>query len=65
MATVLEEAYKYIKFLQAQVNVLQSMPCESNSSAAAATNIGGSGNLGKLNRQQLLQVVVNSPAVET
>ncbi|XP_020549789.1 uncharacterized protein LOC105162763 [Sesamum indicum] len=29
MATVLEEAYKYIRFLQAQVRVLQSMPCES------------------------------------
>ncbi|GFP85338.1 transcription factor bhlh117 [Phtheirospermum japonicum] len=60
MATVLEEVYKYINFLQAQVSVLQSMPCESNSSSAAVTNIDGSGNLGKLNRQKLLQVVVNS-----
>ncbi|KAL3615247.1 hypothetical protein CASFOL_040908 [Castilleja foliolosa] len=68
MATVLEEAYKYIKFLQAQVSVLQSMPCESNSRAAAdaaTMNNGGGGMLGKLNRQQLLQVAANTPAVQT
>ncbi|KAI3465653.1 hypothetical protein Pfo_022316 [Paulownia fortunei] len=67
MATVLEEAHKYIKFLQAQVSVLQSMPFESGSAAAAygtTTNIGG-GDLGRLNRQQLLQVVVNSPVAQT
>lgn len=65
MATVLEEAYKYIKFLQAQVRVLQSMPCESGSAAnGTTTNIGG-GDLGRLNRQQLLQVVMNSPVVQT
>ncbi|KAA8524559.1 hypothetical protein F0562_010982 [Nyssa sinensis] len=31
MATMLEEAYKYIKFLQAQISVLQSMPSDSSS----------------------------------
>lgn len=66
MATVLEEAHKYIKFLQAQVSVLQSMPRES---AAAAyfngASSGGGGDLGRLSRQQLLQVVMNSPAAQT
>ncbi|XP_047965007.1 transcription factor bHLH117 [Salvia hispanica] len=54
MATVLEEAYKYIVFLQSQVRALQSMPCQS----------GAGGDLYELNRQQLLQVATNSPAVQ-
>lgn len=54
MATVLEEAYKYIVFLQSQVSALQSMPCQS----------GAGGDLFELNRQQLLQVATNSPAVQ-
>ncbi|XP_031251126.1 transcription factor HEC2-like [Pistacia vera] len=29
-ATTLEEAYKYVRFLQSQVNTLQSMPLESS-----------------------------------
>ncbi|KAI3457251.1 hypothetical protein Pfo_013914 [Paulownia fortunei] len=63
MATVLEEAYKYIKFLQAQVSVLQSMPnCESGGNGT----IKESGeDLWRLNRQQLLQVLVNSPMAQT
>ncbi|KAL0319778.1 UNVERIFIED_CONTAM: Transcription factor [Sesamum radiatum] len=70
MATVLEEAYKYIRFLQAQVRVLQSMPCESAGGGAATASCGttasiGCGDLGRLNRQQLLQVVVNSPVAQT
>ncbi|KAL6513675.1 hypothetical protein OROHE_019535 [Orobanche hederae] len=65
MATVLEEAYKYIKFLQAQVSVLQSMPHESAMNGVAPTSIGCGGDLGRLNRQQLLQVVVNSPVAQT
>ncbi|PIN14921.1 hypothetical protein CDL12_12431 [Handroanthus impetiginosus] len=66
MATVLEEAYKYIRFLQAQVSVLQSMPYESSAAAVSGrtTNIGG-GDLDRLNRQQLLQVVLNSPVAQT
>ncbi|XP_051136220.1 transcription factor LRL2 [Andrographis paniculata] len=67
MATVLEEAYKYIRFLQAQVSVLQSMPCETASASSAAATSGGGGgvDLGRLNRQQLLQVVVNSPVAQS
>ncbi|EYU40274.1 hypothetical protein MIMGU_mgv1a020949mg, partial [Erythranthe guttata] len=53
MATVLEEAYRYIKFLQAQVSALQSMPCQSGRATSGAgvpaTRIGG-GDLGRLNR---------------
>ncbi|KAK6134807.1 hypothetical protein DH2020_031477 [Rehmannia glutinosa] len=60
MATVLEETYKYIKFLEAQVSVLQSMP---NYDGGSIKESGG--DLGRLNRQQLLQVVVNSPVAQT
>lgn len=70
MATMLEETYKYIKFLQAQVSVLQSMP--SNTTAAPPRSFGNDENdgvyggvLGRLNRQQLLEVVVNSPVAQT
>ncbi|KAG5551779.1 hypothetical protein RHGRI_010008 [Rhododendron griersonianum] len=67
-ATMLEEAYKYVKFLQAQVSVLQSMPVDSsfstrNPAGNGAVNVFGG--LGRLNRQQLLQVMVNSPGVQT
>ncbi|XP_047306216.1 transcription factor bHLH52 [Impatiens glandulifera] len=72
MATMLEEAYKYVKFLQAQVSILQSMPynsstCYSSSSSHVISPIPGDfyGGLGKLNRQQLLQVLVNSPVAQT
>lgn len=64
MATVLEESYKYIKFLEAQVSVLRSMPREIGG-GAPGMNVVGVGDLGKLNRQQLLQVVVNSPVAQT
>ncbi|CAI9783573.1 unnamed protein product [Fraxinus pennsylvanica] len=70
MATMLEETYKYIKFLQAQSSVLQSMP--SNTGAAPPLSFGNEENGGvygsvleRLNRQQLLEVVVNSPVVQT
>ncbi|GFY99128.1 hypothetical protein Acr_13g0005290 [Actinidia rufa] len=67
MATMLEEAYKYVKFLQAQISVLQSMPGDSSSSFATQnpSHFNLFGGLGKLNRQQLLQVLVNSPVVQT
>ncbi|KAI8010167.1 Transcription factor bHLH117 [Camellia lanceoleosa] len=66
MATMLEEAYKYVKFLQAQISVLQSMPCNSSSfEAQNHGNVNVIGGMGRLNRQQLLQVVVNSPVVQT
>ncbi|EYU43096.1 hypothetical protein MIMGU_mgv1a023763mg [Erythranthe guttata] len=61
MGTVLEEAYKYIKFLRAQVSALQSMPRQSTHTSGGG---GGGGELGRLNRQQLMQVVVNSPVAQ-
>lgn len=63
MATMLEEAYKYVKFLQAQLAALQSMPAvASSTSSAGVESFGG---LGRLNRNQLLQVLVNSPVAQT
>ncbi|XVE92872.1 hypothetical protein REPUB_Repub01dG0141000 [Reevesia pubescens] len=59
--TMLQEAYKYIRFLQAQVFILQSMPITSS---FASTQLDYAG-LGRLNRQQLLQVLVNSPVAQT
>lgn len=74
-ATLLEESCNYIKFLQAQVIALQSMPPHAgNDVMKKDQNSNGTstddpevvhGKLGKLNRQQLLQVVVNSPAAQT
>ncbi|KAL7000228.1 hypothetical protein U1Q18_001376 [Sarracenia purpurea var. burkii] len=66
MATVLEEAYKYVKFLQAQISVLQCMPCHSLSFTTKSPSNGNMfGGLGRLNRQQLLEVLVNSPVAQT
>ncbi|XP_073304984.1 uncharacterized protein [Primulina huaijiensis] len=74
MTTVLEEAYKYIKFLQAQVSILQAMPnTGSDSHGGGATssslNRGIHGvvgdHLGRLNQQQLLQVLLHSPIAQT
>ncbi|XP_052208593.1 uncharacterized protein LOC127812247 [Diospyros lotus] len=66
IATMLEEAYKYVRFLKAQISVLQSMPCDSSSFATQNTwDAKVFGGLGRLNRQQLLQILVNSPVVQT
>lgn len=78
MATMLEEAYKYVRFLQAQVTALKDMPTESGVDAALLQRINGCDNLRgdprdegefaeleKLTRSQLLQVLVNSPAAQT
>ncbi|GMJ13020.1 hypothetical protein HRI_004971200 [Hibiscus trionum] len=62
--TMLQEAYKYIRFLQAQVSILQSMPITSSFSSTQHVDAGFAG-LGKLNRQQLLQVLINSPVAQT
>ncbi|XVE66295.1 hypothetical protein DITRI_Ditri08aG0069200 [Diplodiscus trichospermus] len=66
--TMLEEAYKYIQFLQAQISILQSMPITScflsNDNINAPLGFDYAG-LGRLNRQQLLQVLVNSPVAQT
>ncbi|CAA0808614.1 Transcription factor bHLH117 [Striga hermonthica] len=61
-AEVLEETHKYIRFLEAQVGVLRSMPCRDNCLQAAASE--GGVDLGRLSRQELLQAVVNSPAAQ-
>jgi len=64
--TLLEEAYKYVRFLQAQFRVLQSMPSQSSSSAPSLRQNGAVFvDLEKLNRSQLLQVLVNSPVAQT
>ncbi|XP_022726897.1 transcription factor bHLH117-like [Durio zibethinus] len=66
--TMLQEAYKYIRFLQAQISILQSMPITSSFvsgehiNAPFAFDYNG---LERLNRQQLLQVLVNSPGAQT
>ncbi|XP_010241019.1 PREDICTED: transcription factor bHLH117 [Nelumbo nucifera] len=67
MATLLEEAYKYIEFLKAQLRALQTMPCQSSIEwEVLPGNVGLElGGLEKLNRQQLLQVLVNSPVAQT
>ncbi|GFP89513.1 transcription factor bhlh117 [Phtheirospermum japonicum] len=66
MATVLEETHKYIGFLEAQVSVLHTMPEYDREGGGGrwspAAEIGG--DLGSLNRQQVLQVFVNSPAAQ-
>ncbi|KAK7261044.1 hypothetical protein RIF29_27347 [Crotalaria pallida] len=75
-ATLLEEAYKYVKFLQAQLTVLQTMPssssasydtsASSSSSSSSSSSYGGVfGDLERLNRNQVLQVLVNSPVAQS
>lgn len=73
-ATLLEDAYKYVEFLQAQIKALQWMPVGSSFSGTgggALTEVGAGvnnnvlGSLETLNRQQLLQVMVNSPVAQT
>ncbi|KDP27298.1 hypothetical protein JCGZ_20286 [Jatropha curcas] len=64
-ATMLAEAYKYVKFLQAQVKALQAMATDSSFSG----DVGGLGSLfGKmemLSRQQVLQVLLNTPEAQS
>ncbi|BFG26190.1 hypothetical protein CerSpe_124640 [Prunus speciosa] len=76
-ATVFEEAYKYVKFLQAQVTALQAMPVVTPNTSAAASATGfdddhlspmssrTTGGLERLSRNQLLQVLLNSPVAQT
>lgn len=66
MSTMLEEAHKYVKYLQAQLKALQSMPPHSSRAfPAAQTSYGGVfGYLEKLTRSQILQVLVNSPVTQ-
>ncbi|XP_058762457.1 transcription factor bHLH117-like [Vicia villosa] len=66
-ATLFEEAYKYVKFLQAQISALHSMPSQSttNTTYSGGDDDGVFAELKKLNRNQALQVVVNSPVAQT
>ncbi|WCJ38188.1 basic helix-loop-helix (bHLH) DNA-binding superfamily protein [Euphorbia peplus] len=61
-STMLGEAYKYVKFLQAQLKVVQNMP-DAESGFRSQDGALGSvfGALGELSRNELLQVVLNSP----
>ncbi|XP_019167702.1 PREDICTED: uncharacterized protein LOC109163414 [Ipomoea nil] len=61
---MLEEAHKYVKFLQAQVRVLQTMPVRG-ALPSPNTTPALHGTLAKLSRQQLLEALVNSPAAQT
>ncbi|KMT02110.1 hypothetical protein BVRB_9g207540 [Beta vulgaris subsp. vulgaris] len=67
-ADMLEEAVKYIKFLEAQVNALWCMPTESRIGELRddGRDVYSSvvGELVKLSRPELLQVVVNSPVAQ-
>ncbi|KAJ7981345.1 transcription factor bHLH [Quillaja saponaria] len=71
MATMLGEAYKYVKFLQAQLYALQTMPSDSAIRTDQSANkwdikdMGFYGGLERLNRNQVLQVLVNSPVSQT
>ncbi|XP_010488223.1 PREDICTED: transcription factor bHLH117-like [Camelina sativa] len=59
LAAILEEAHKYIKFLQAQIASLLWMPLESVYNTVG--EVGESDLLKSLTRQQILQVLANSP----
>ncbi|KAL1197509.1 Transcription factor [Cardamine amara subsp. amara] len=62
LAMVLEESYKYIKFLQSQINVMSWMPFDSVYNVYnTAGEVGDSDLLNSLTRQQILQVLANSP----
>ncbi|KAK1260984.1 Transcription factor [Acorus gramineus] len=63
MGNTLAEAYKYVRFLQSQLTVLRAMPCKSAVSVPPSRT-GDQPSLESLTRQQLLQVLVNSPRVQ-
>ncbi|XP_050379928.1 transcription factor LRL3 [Argentina anserina] len=72
IATMLEAAHRYVRFLQAQVAALHAMPIvasDSTGSLPVLTRGGGDGGgevavLSRLSRSQLLQVVVNSQVAQ-
>ncbi|XXG83096.1 hypothetical protein AAC387_Pa10g0933 [Persea americana] len=65
-ATLLEEAHKYVRFLEAQVSALQGMQGLSGlpPTGPEPARAGWFGGLERLNRQQTLQVLVNSARVQ-
>ncbi|XP_075670078.1 uncharacterized protein LOC142639825 [Castanea sativa] len=67
MATMMDEAHKYITFLQAQLKALQTMPPSSSSSSSSSSpsahyEFGG---LERLTRNQVLRVLLNSRVAQT
>lgn len=64
--TLLEEAHKYVRFLESQVAALRTMPGTAVFAAAHVSSGRGGGlhALEQLNRQQMLRVLVNSPRVQ-
>lgn len=65
-ATLLEEAHKYVRFLEAQVSALEGMPVRSGLAPSGPNRVRGEGfgGLERLNRQQMLQVLMNSARVQ-
>ncbi|WCJ38189.1 basic helix-loop-helix (bHLH) DNA-binding superfamily protein [Euphorbia peplus] len=64
-STMLGEAYKYVKFLQAQLKVLENMPEEESGFRSEDGALGSVfGAIGELSRSELLQVVLNSPQAQ-
>ncbi|KAL0718998.1 hypothetical protein Bca4012_068321 [Brassica carinata] len=62
LATILEETRKYIAFLQSQIASLRWMPLESVYPAKPGVEVRETTNpLVSLTRQQILQVIANSP----
>ncbi|KAJ0264686.1 Transcription factor bHLH117 [Hirschfeldia incana] len=61
LAAILEETHKYITFLHSQIDSLRWMPLDSVY-PAREQEVGGANSLLKsLTRQQILQVIANSP----
>lgn len=66
MATMMEEAHKYITFLQAQLKALQTMPSTSSSSTSSSSSANYEfGGLERLTRNQVLRVLLNSRVAQT
>lgn len=65
MATMMDEAHKYITFLQAQLKALQTMPPSSSSSSSSSSANLEFGGLERLTRNQVLRVLVNSRVAQT
>ncbi|KAK9089593.1 hypothetical protein Scep_028675 [Stephania cephalantha] len=72
IASMLGEAYKYVEFLAAQVDVLRSMPPLSppqppnGNDRNQCLDFGGEfGRLEQMNRERVLHVLMNSPISQT
>ncbi|KFK39507.1 hypothetical protein AALP_AA3G252700 [Arabis alpina] len=66
LATILEETHKYITFLQSQIASLFWMPLDSAySTTTTVDHVRETQLLKSLTRQQILQVIANSPGART